>query len=459
MIVFLTLCYVGVLALAVKIGLIKFSLFWKLSPVLWMLVLFLVLFLPMQWGAPSGRANVIKPVVEIVPNVSGEVISVPVEPLQPLEPGDVLFQIDPEPFQLKVNQLEAQLADTIQNVEQLRATADAAKATVDKTNQQIEIKKSDIESTTASVEVSKSAVGQAEAALTKATASVEDLEVQVAAGKREFDRQKDLLSQGAGSQSDLDRVEVQYTSLLSQLHAAQTDVQATEESLSGSRSSLDAEKANLQSSELELKQLVETELPRTQALYRQAQLAADSMIGEEHTSVAMVRAQLESAKYDLEQTTVRAPSRGHVMYMTLRPGQRVANLPLRSWMAFVDEEKTEVAMLVDQYVLRHVRPGQKAEVTLKYFPGRILSAKVNRVNQMTSSGQVSPSGVIAQFPTTASAEQYAVVIDIDDESFDLNQLAGGAAGTASIYTDSMKATHVIRKVMIRMDAWLNYLFP
>ena len=36
MIVFLTLIYVAILFLAVKIGLIKLNAFWKISPVLWM---------------------------------------------------------------------------------------------------------------------------------------------------------------------------------------------------------------------------------------------------------------------------------------------------------------------------------------------------------------------------------------------------------------------------------------
>ena len=39
------------------------------------------------------------------------------------------------------------------------------------------------------------------------------------------------------------------------------------------------------------------------------------------------------------------------------------------------------------------------------------------------------------------------------------KLAGGAKGFAAIYTESMQTTHVIRKVMIRMDAWTNYVLP
>ena len=103
MIVFLTLLYVGALAIAVKVGLVKLTLWWKMSPLVWMLLLFVLLFLPMQWGAPGGSVNVYQYVVEVIPNVSGEVVDVPVEALEPLEPGDVLFQIDPIPFQAKVD--------------------------------------------------------------------------------------------------------------------------------------------------------------------------------------------------------------------------------------------------------------------------------------------------------------------------------------------------------------------
>ena len=127
------------------------------------------------------------------------------------------------------------------------------------------------------------------------------------------------------------------------------------------------------------------------AVAREAKLAAESMIGDEHTSVAEVHALLASAQYDLEQTTVRAPSKGHVAYLTLRPGQRVANLPLRSWMAFIDHEKSEVTVTVNQYALRHVQPGQKAEVTLKLYPGKVFAATVNRIAYITSSGQLEPS--------------------------------------------------------------------
>jgi hypothetical protein len=54
MIIFLTLLYVGVLAVLVKTKLVRLNSFWKLSTVLWMLLLLVVLFIPMHWGAPAG---------------------------------------------------------------------------------------------------------------------------------------------------------------------------------------------------------------------------------------------------------------------------------------------------------------------------------------------------------------------------------------------------------------------
>jgi multidrug resistance efflux pump len=460
MIVFLTLLYVGALAIAVKVGLVKLTLWWKMSPLVWMLLLFVMLFLPMQWGAPGGSVNVYQYVVEVIPNVSGEVIDVPVEPLEPLEPGDVLFQIDPIPFQAKVDQLEAQLEASIQDVEQLKAASDAADAFVVNLEEEIEVKKADVDAAAANVLVAKSSKEQAETSVQKATTLVADLKVQVAAGSRELERQKELLEKGAGALSDVDRTEVQYTSLLSQFNVGESDLLVAEQQLSGSRASLEAEQANQRRVDLQLKQTVDADLPRTKALAKEAKLAAESMIGDEHTSVADVRAQLVAAKYDLEQTVVRAPSEGHVVAATLRPGQRVASFPVRSWMAFVDHKQTEVVVAVQQYALRNVRRGQQAEVTFQLFPGRVFSGTVKRIAYSTSTGQLSPSGqIVTDTSNYEYAEPYAVVVDLDDTTLPIHQLPGGAAGSAAIYTQSMSATHIIRRIMIRMDAWMNYVIP
>ncbi len=57
--------------------------------------------------------RVIKYVINIVPQVRGRVIEVPIESNRLVKKGDVLFRIDPTPYELTVRSLEAQLASAI----------------------------------------------------------------------------------------------------------------------------------------------------------------------------------------------------------------------------------------------------------------------------------------------------------------------------------------------------------
>ena len=109
MIVVLLNVYLALLFILVKTKIVPFNLFWKVSPVIVLLLLLIGLFIPMNWGAPQGPALVIRNSVQIVSDVAGEVIDVPVEPNKALKAGDVLFRIDPAPFEASLQAIEAQL--------------------------------------------------------------------------------------------------------------------------------------------------------------------------------------------------------------------------------------------------------------------------------------------------------------------------------------------------------------
>lgn len=79
---------------------------------------------------PSGRITVTGKVVEVTPNVTGQVIAIPVKPNVPVKAGDLLFQIDPAPFQYKVSQLQASLAAARQQTKILQANYEQATANV-----------------------------------------------------------------------------------------------------------------------------------------------------------------------------------------------------------------------------------------------------------------------------------------------------------------------------------------
>ena len=109
MIVFLFNVYLLVLFLLVRFKIVPFNLFWKVSPLLVLVMLTVGLFIPMGWGAPSGPLLVGRHSVQIVPDVAGEVVEVPVQPNTPLKAGDVLFRIDPTIYRAQVDALSSQL--------------------------------------------------------------------------------------------------------------------------------------------------------------------------------------------------------------------------------------------------------------------------------------------------------------------------------------------------------------
>jgi multidrug resistance efflux pump len=109
MIVVLLNVYLVILFLLVKLNVIRFTLFWKVSPFLVFLLLLIGLFIPMGWGAPQGTALVVRNAVSIVPDVAGEVTDVPVAANTPLKAGDILFKIDPTPYDAQVKAIQAQL--------------------------------------------------------------------------------------------------------------------------------------------------------------------------------------------------------------------------------------------------------------------------------------------------------------------------------------------------------------
>lgn len=130
MLIILGLYIVALWAIFSKFKLVKWG--WasgSASVLVGLLILatFLALF---NYLTPSGRLTVTGRVVEVTPNVSGQIIALPVKPNVPVKAGDVLFQIDPAPFKYKVRQLEASLAAARQQVEILKENYVQATASV-----------------------------------------------------------------------------------------------------------------------------------------------------------------------------------------------------------------------------------------------------------------------------------------------------------------------------------------
>ncbi|MET4389031.1 RND family efflux transporter MFP subunit [Bradyrhizobium sp. F1.4.3] len=213
--------------------------------------------------------------------------------------------------------------------------------------------------------------------------------------------------------------------------------------------------AQVRSIEAQLK-LAKTRLGQMTQLYeRDAGRAFD--VEQRQSEVDQLGGQLDAAQWNLDKTVVRAPVDGYVTNLALRKGARVATLPLSPVMAFIDTSNTIIGVEINQIDARYVAPGQDVEVTFKFAPGQIYSGKVESVLQAIATGQVQTSGT-AVASKAIEAAPFIVRVKLDDAAF-ADRLPAGSTGTAAIYTDHLKPTHIVRRVVLRQLAILNYVNP
>jgi multidrug resistance efflux pump len=291
--------------------------------------------------APSGRFVINAPVVTITPNVSGQVIALPIQPNVPLKAGAVLFQIDPSPFQYKVKQIEAQLAAAKQNVQQLKASYD------------------------------------------QVTANVQGLTSQLAFHTKRL--------------SDISTESAQGATTLFRLQDTQNQVDA-----------------------------VKAQLLAAQAAQLNAKLALDSEIDGVHTTVAQLQAQLDDAKWNLLQTTIRAPADGYVTTIGLSVGDRA------------------------------IKPGTAVKLVFDEVPGRIYHTTVTTVPRGVGQGQIAASGTLARVGSIEGVDTYPAVISVPQE-IDPEFLRIGMPGTATVISDKAGVIGLVASILLWVKAYTAYL--
>jgi multidrug resistance efflux pump len=206
--------------------------------------------------------------------------------------------------------------------------------------------------------------------------------------------------------------------------------------------------AQLKFEELRLAQMTQLQLSDAGRAFDVQQRQAD---------VDKLKGQFEGAKWNLEKTVQLAPANGYVTNVGLMKGARVANLPLSPVMAFIDTSQTVVGVEIQQIYTRYIEPGQEVEVTFKFYPGQVFTGKVESMLEATSSGQVLATGT-AVTPKQVTAAPFVVRVKLDDDKL-ASSLPAGTVGDAAIYTPHIKPSHIIRKVILRQIAIVNYVNP
>jgi multidrug resistance efflux pump len=370
MVIMTTLYLILVWLIFFKLKLLPFNKFWKMV----VLVIGIIIVNVFLSGLgtltpPSSQATVSGWITEIAPQVSGRVVSVPVRPNEPLEPGDTLFQIDPLPYQYRVDQLTATLVQTEAAVAQLKESYDAARA------------------------------------------NVGAIEEQLALTRLRLGQQERLVATGAGNRQTLEQYQSNEAQQIEQLRAA---------------------RANQNS----------------------AYLSLTAEVGDEQSQVAQVLAQLESAQYDLAQTTVRAPTAGAVTMLALRPGMLATSQ--RAVATFVHSDTLFVAALFPQKALENIEAGQTAKMNFPALPGRIFEGTVIGPPMAIGEAQFFASGQLHWTQEWRMTRQYPVMLTLPpDFPEELRKL--GLAASVRIHTDQAGVVGIVALVLQWIQTSLDYI--
>jgi multidrug resistance efflux pump len=397
----------------IKLKLLPWTTPWKVAVAIFPVVAIAALLLLLNIFAPTtSDVRVVNYVVPIVSQVRGRVIEVPVENNRPVKKGDVLFKIDQTPYQNEVHSLEAKLA------------SDEAKVGAERQR---------LAEAQAKLADAQTSEGQLREQLNEATGQVARLTASLDLSSKRVAQNTELVAAGAGNRFDLEQSQTSVNELTGQIAAARAQEQQVREKLGGR---VKGDLANV----AEVKAQIATALAQVRVSEAQ---------------VDTTRAQLENARWDLLQTTTLAPGNGTMVNVMLRPGFFVSGMPFNEVMTFIDNEY-QIFALFNQNELHQVEPGNEVEMTLDTYPGRVIKGHVDSIIWAQGQGQVDASGNLPKTTFVPPPGRFPVKVVVDKRDAEVF-FAAGARGSAAIYTEHLTLVHIIRKVLLRVASYLDYI--
>jgi multidrug efflux system membrane fusion protein len=318
------------------------------------IALLLIVILQTNEHPRTDDANVRANFIEIAPEVSGRLTELPVKDNEYIKKGDLLFVIDPRPYEYALRQamadqasLEQQIIDEQRRINAQNSGVEAARAGVEHSNTGIKTAGSTTDVAKAAVSRAQAAVAAAQAQLTLATNNVHRIEPLLEkqyVTVEQVDQANTALrvAQGNFEESQAALVQAQATQAQSVLREREADSVATE-------------------SQAKLGQAING-LDRVETLLSQRPARS---------------AKVDSARLDLERCRVVAPFDAYVTNMNIsvgayaRPGSPLFTLiDTRTWYVIANYRESEI---------RHIHLGQHVDVFLMAHPDQKFDGHVESV--------------------------------------------------------------------------------
>jgi multidrug resistance efflux pump len=107
--------------------------------------------------------------------------------------------------------------------------------------------------------------------------------------------------------------------------------------------------------------------------------------------------------------------------------------------------------------LQRVNAGDEAEVAFDAVPGQVFKGKVQSVLDVVATGQLQATGVLQDMGAAAEGGRGVALIELKDSLSQFN-IPGGAKAQVAVYTHHFHHFAVMRKILLRMRSWENYIF-
>jgi membrane fusion protein, multidrug efflux system len=333
----------------------------------------------------TDDASVEGSVVIVSARVPGPVARVLVRDNQEVREGELLAEIDPRDYEIRVRQARAALAMAVagekaaltevpmtretsaSRIEQVEAALAGARVAVEMGRAQVAETRARLEGRRAAVAAAGADAAVAEATLDKA--------------RRDLDRMARLATRGLVSTQDHDTAQTAD-------RAAAAALEATRRRLAQAEREAEQVEAEVRTRELGADQAArrarESEALLAEAQSNRAQVPMkEAGAGRATASVEQARADLAAAELQLAKTRLLAPSAGVVSKKTVEPGQLVqagqpllAVVPLHGVWVVANFKETQVA---------RIRPGQRVTVAVDTFPDRVFTGVVDSISAGTGS--------------------------------------------------------------------------
>jgi len=298
------------------------------------------------------RANAIA----FAPEVEGRLTRLLVKDNQVVHKGDLLFEIDPRPYEYALEQaradqamLEGQINDERRRIATEQSSVVAARAGILNSQSGISAAHANYQAATAAVERARAAQAAADA--------------QMKFAQNDYDRIAPLLAKHYVTMQQVDQAETALRVARESAHQASSQLLQAQAQESMAMASKQAAQAGLQVSQAKLGEAVHT-VDTLETLEAQRPSRA---------------AKVHQAELNLEWCRVRAPFDGYVLNMNISEGAYAH--PGTPMFTLVDTGNWWVLANYRESKLKHIRPGDHVEVYLMEHPSQRFDGIVDSVGR------------------------------------------------------------------------------